>query len=245
MRIIGTGFGRTGTLSLKTALERLGFGPCHHMVDVFADPRQIRGWLAAATAPEVDWDRLLLGYESCVDGPTSVHWRRLAEHYPKAKVILTTRDPDRWVASMRRTLFAQRRRIESVPGRAAVLLSSLLGTDLAAFVRMVDTTLDARTFATAADREPERAIRLFHEHTARVVAAIPAGRLLVFDVADGWGPLCEFLEVPVPAEPFPRVNGASDFTRSGLGRPLPLLLRRTRDRAGHRTADRTREGSRR
>jgi hypothetical protein len=230
MQVIGTGFGRTGTLSLKTALERLGFGPCHHMVDVFAHPRQIRPWLAAATAREADWDRLLVGYESCVDGPTSAYWRQLADHYPKAKVILTTRDPERWLASMQRTLFAQRRRIESLPGRAAVLLSSLLGTDLAAFVRMVDTTLDARTFATAADREPERAVKLFQEHTARVVAAIPAGRLLVFDAAAGWGPLCEFLEVPVPDEPYPRVNNSSDFTRSGLGRPLPLLLRRTRRR---------------
>ncbi|MEN3536312.1 sulfotransferase family protein [Microbispora sp. ZYX-F-249] len=233
MQVIGTGFGRTGTLSLKTALERLGFGPCHHMVDVFDHPWQIRSWLAAATAREVDWDRLLLGYESCVDGPTSIYWRQLAEHYPKAKVILTTRDPDRWLTSMRRTLFAQRRRIESLPGRTAVLLSSLLRTDLAAFVGMVDTTLDARTFATPADREPERAIRLFEEHAARVIAAIPAERLLVFDAADGWNPLCAFLGVPVPDEPFPRVNGATDFTRSGLSRPLPLLLRRTR-RGGHR-----------
>lgn len=233
MQIIGTGFGRTGTLSLKMALERLGFGPCHHMVDVFAHPQQIRPWLAAATPREVNWDQLLVGYESCVDGPTSAYWQQLAGQYPKAKVILTTRDPDRWLASMQRTLFAQRRRIESLPGRAAVLLSSLLGTDLAAFVKMVDTTLDARTFATAADREPERAIKLFEEHAARVIAAVPAERLLVFAAADGWGPLCEFLEVPVPAEPFPRVNGTSDFTRSGLGRPLPLLLRRTR-RGGHR-----------
>jgi hypothetical protein len=233
MQVIATGFGRTGTLSLKTALERLGLGPCHHMVDVFAHPRQIRPWLSAATAREADWDRLLVGYESCVDGPTSAYWRQLAEHYPKAKVILTTRDPDRWLASMQRTLFAQRRRIDSLPGRAAVLLSTLLGTDLAAFVKMVDTTLDARTFATAADREPEKALRLFEAHAARVIAAIPAERLLVFDAADGWGPLCAFLEVPVPAEPFPRVNGTSDFTRSGLGRPLPLLLRRTR-RGGRR-----------
>ncbi|MEU4227744.1 sulfotransferase family protein [Nonomuraea sp. NPDC026600] len=233
MQIIGTGFGRTGTLSLKSALERLGFGPCHHMVDVFAHPQQIRPWLAAATPREVNWDHLLVGYESCVDGPTSAYWQRLAEYYPKAKVILTTRDPDRWLASMRRTLFAQRRRIESLPGRAAILLSSLFGTDLATFVKMIDSTLDARTFATPADREPERAVQLFAEHAARVVAAVPAERLLVFDVADGWGPLCEFLEVPVPAAPFPRVNGASDFTRSGLGRPLPLLLRRTR-RGEHR-----------
>ncbi|MDH2427105.1 sulfotransferase family protein [Sphaerisporangium sp. TRM90804] len=228
MRVIGTGFGRTGTLSLKTALERLGFGPCHHMVEVFRHPEQIRPFLHATRRESANWDDLLMGYESCVDGPTSAHWRRLAEHYPKAKVVLTVRDPRLWVASMHKTLFMQRRRMNSLPGRAAVALSSLLGTDLAAFVRMVDTTLDARTFATPADREPERAIELFEAHRERVVAAIPAERLLVFDVREGWAPLCDFLDVPVPDEPFPRVNGTSDFTQSGRGRAAPMLLRRTR-----------------
>ncbi|MFC4536181.1 sulfotransferase family protein [Sphaerisporangium dianthi] len=228
MHVIGAGFGRTGTLSLKTALEWLGFGPCHHMVEVFQHPEQIRSWREATGGRPANWDDLLVGYESCVDGPTSVHWRELAEHYPKAKIILTVRDPERWVASMNRTLFMQRRRMNSPAGRAAVLLSRLLGTDLAEFVRMVDTTLDAQTFRTRADREPGRAIELFKAHTEKVVAAIPPERLLVFDVADGWTPLCEFLGVPVPAAPFPRVNNTSDFTQSGRGRAAPMLLRRTR-----------------
>ncbi|GAA5049314.1 hypothetical protein HNP84_004304 [Thermocatellispora tengchongensis] len=230
MRVIGTGFGRTGTLSLKTALERLGFGPCHHMVEVFRHPEQIRAWLDAASGGPVDYDALLAGYASCVDGPASAHWRELAERYPEAKVVLTVRDPEQWLASMRRTLFMQRRRMDSLPGRAAIALSSLLGTDLAAFVRMVDATLDARTFARPADREPERAIALFRAHTERVAAAIAPERLLVFDVREGWAPLCAFLEVPVPDEPFPRVNDTSEFTRSGRGRAAPMLLRRTRRR---------------
>jgi hypothetical protein len=228
MHVIGTGFGRTGTLSLKTALERLGFGPCHHMVDVFRRPEQIRPWLAATTGGPVNWDDLLVGYESCVDGPTSAYWRELAEHYPKAKVVLTVRDPERWLASMEKTLFKQRERINSLPGRAALVLSSMLRTDLAAFVNMVDTTLDARTFKDPIDRTPERAIELFKAHTDRVVATVEPERLLVFDVRDGWAPLCEFLKVPVPPEPFPRVNNTSDFTTSGRGRTAPLLLRRTR-----------------
>jgi hypothetical protein len=228
MRVIGTGFGRTGTLSLKTALERLGFGPCHHMVDVFQRPEQIRPWLRAAKGRSVNWDDLLVGYESCVDGPTSAYWRELAEHYTKAKVILTVRDPERWLASMQKTLFRQRERMNSVPGRVAVLLSSLLGTDLAAFVKMVDTTLDARTFKSPIEREPQRAVELFNAHTDEVIATIEAERLLVFDVRAGWAPLCEFLDVPVPDEPFPRVNNTSDFTKSGRARPAPMLLRRTR-----------------
>lgn len=228
MRVFGTGFGRTGTLSLKTALERLGFGPCLHMADVFQHPELIRPLLGAARRRSVNWDELLVGYESSVDGPTSGHWRELAEHYPKAKFIHTVRDPERWLASMQRTLFMQRQRINSLPGRAAVALSTLLGTDLAAFVKMVDTTLDARTFRTPLEREPKRAIELFKAHTDEVVATIPAERLLVFDVSAGWAPLCEFLEVPVPAEPFPRVNNAADFAKSGRGRPGPLLLSRTR-----------------
>ncbi|MET8160517.1 sulfotransferase family protein [Sphaerisporangium sp. NPDC005289] len=229
MRVIGTGFGRTGTLSLKTALERLGLGPCHHMVDVFRHPGRIRPLLEAGLrhGRDVNWDDVLIGYESCVDGPTSAHWRALAEYYPKAKIVLTVRDPERWLDSMRGTLFMQRQRMNSLPGRAAVALSSLLGTDLAAFVKMVDTTLDARTFRTPADRAPERAIELFRAHTAEVVATIPAERLLIFDAREGWEPLCAFLEVPVPDEPFPRVNGGSEFTRTGRGRAAPLLLRRS------------------
>jgi hypothetical protein len=230
MRVIGNGFGRTGTLSLKLALERLGFGPCHHMVEVFRHPEQIRPWLAAAGPRRRpgDWDELLAGYRSCVGGPASTYWRELAEYYPKAKFVLTVRDPEQWLASMRRTLFMQRRRIDSLPGRVALALSTLLRTDLAAFVRMVDTTLDARTFKSPAERERERAIELFKAYADEVVTAIPAERLLVFDVGTGWGPLCAFLDVPVPDEPFPRVNGRSEFTRSGRGRPAPLLLRRTR-----------------
>jgi len=210
------------------ALERLGFGPCLHMVDVFRHPELIRPLLSAAGRRSVNWDELLVGYESSVDGPTSAYWRELAGQYPKAKFIHTVRDPERWLASMQRTLFMQRQRINSLPGRAAIAMSTLLRTDLASFVKMVDTTLDARTFKTPLEREPERAIKLFKAHTDEVVATIPAERLLVFDVSAGWAPLCDFLEVPVPAEPFPRVNNTSDFNQSGRGRPAPLLLRRTR-----------------
>ncbi|MCG5215104.1 sulfotransferase family protein [Streptosporangium sp. KLBMP 9127] len=228
MRVIGTGFGRTGTTTLTTALERLGFGPCLHSEVIFRHPELIRPLLSAVEGGTVKWDDVLAGYESCVGGPMTVRWRELAEYYPDAKFIHTVRDPERWLGSMRRTLFKRRGRLSSLPGRAAVLMSSVLGTDFAPMVKLIQTSLETQTFRSPAERTLERAIELFNAHTDQVVEAIPADRLLVYEVKSGWEPLCEFLAVPVPAEPFPRMNDTSVYTKSGLSQAVPLLLHRTR-----------------
>src|SRR5262245_9239072 len=183
MRVIGAGFGRTGTLSTKTALERLGFGPCHHMLEVINTPGQLRPWLRAAQG-DPDWDALLSGYNSTIDWPCAGYWKELAAHYPDAKVLLTVREPEKWLASMRATIVAQRLRGRSLSGRAMRRVSALLGTDLAVFGKVVRLTVDERVFGGHMGDE-EYMLKAFDAHIQEVQAAIPAGRLLVFDVRQG------------------------------------------------------------
>ncbi|MFC4533890.1 sulfotransferase family protein [Sphaerisporangium dianthi] len=226
MRVIGAGFGRTGTLTLKTALERLGLGPCHHMTEVFNNPGQIRRWLAVGRGRTSDWDSVLAGYRSCVDWPASAYWRELAEHHPEAKVVLTVRDPERWLESMRATILKQRERGSTLPGKMILRLSSLLGTDFAAYNEMVRLVVTDRVFDGRLN-DPAHMIRTFQTHIEAVKATIPSDRLLVFEVSQGWEPLCGFLDVPVPAEPFPRVNDTADFQSHTRSRVAPMLLRRS------------------
>src|SRR5690606_21852220 len=128
LSVIGAGFGRTGTLSLKLALEQLGFAPCHHMTEVFANPDQAATWLAAARGEAVDWDSLLEGYKASVDWPSCHFWRELAAHYPDAKVILSTRDPRRWYESISNTIFPAMKAAASdeEPVRSVMAMASYL-----------------------------------------------------------------------------------------------------------------------
>ncbi|MFF3442453.1 sulfotransferase family protein [Streptosporangium sp. NPDC002721] len=224
MRVIGAGFGRTGTLSLKTALERLGYGPCHHMKEVLERPEQIRRWLALAEGRPVSWEDLLEGYRSCVDWPSAAYWRELAGHFPEAKVVLTVRDPQRWLASMNATILARHGR--GLSGRAMRGLSSLLGTDLAAFAKMTRLTVQERVFGDCWG-DPARMLRVFQEHIDEVEAAMAPGRLLRFEVGQGWEPLCGFLGVAVPEGPFPTVNDSADFARGARTNLGAMLLRRS------------------
>ncbi|HEY9524033.1 MAG TPA: sulfotransferase [Thermopolyspora sp.] len=224
MRVIGAGFGRTGTLSLKLALERLGFGPCHHMTEVVDKPAQIHRWLDLAKGRPVGWDDLLGEYESCVDWPSAAYWRELAEHYPKAKVILTVRDADAWLASMNATILKSHKGSTLLKLMGPLL--SLLGSDLAAFRQMATLTVDQRVFGGHIN-DRERVLSTFQEHAREVRETIPPGRLLVFTVGQGWAPLCEFLDVPVPDEPFPRGNDAAAFAAHARTKVVPLLTRRS------------------
>jgi hypothetical protein len=232
MRVIGTGYGRTGTTSLEAALVQLGFGPCFNAADVFRNPKFIRPLLGAVEGGSTNWGDILAGYESLVSEPAAACWRELVAYYPKAKVVHTVRDPERWVDSIQRTLFRRRRHLNSLYGRAAVQVSAILGTDFAPLIRLFQRTLEARALEAVAERRPERAIELFQAHTDQVVEAIPADRLLIYEVGAGWGPLCEFLGVPVPADPFPRVSTSAQYTSDALGpfgaSAASLFLRRTR-----------------
>jgi hypothetical protein len=198
LEIVGAGFGRTGTLSLKQALERLGFGPCHHMIELVENLDQVELWTRVAHDGTADWDEVYRGYRSTVDWPGVRYWRELTSHFPQAKVILTLRDPKRWYESATESIY-----------RAATLTDSDPQTArMRQFVRQLIWEGD---FGGRFD-DAEHAIKVFNEHNEAVRREIPADRLLVFDVREGWEPLCAFLGVPVPDEPFPHANDRQAFT---------------------------------
>ena len=197
--VVGTGFGRTGTLSLKLALERLGFGPCHHMIELFENPEQIPLWARAAQDGTADWDAVYRGYRSTVDWPGARFWREITGHFPHARVILTVRDPERWYESAAESIY--RGASASVPETDPVI------RQMRQVVRQVvwDGEFGGR-FSDA-----EHAIKIFNEHNKAVRQEIPADRLLVLEISQGWEPLCDFLGVPVPDEPFPHSNDRQAF----------------------------------
>lgn len=198
LSVIGAGMGRTGTYSLNIALEILGFGPCHHMDDVNRSQDQKAFWRAAGRGKRSDWDTAYEGFRSAVDWPTAYFWRELAAFYPDAKVILTRRSPESWYKSMLGTLM-------EVAGP---------GADPNSFgVAIVhDRILGGRVDDAA------HCMEVFERHNADVIAAIAPERLLVFQSTDGWPPLCAFLGVATPEQPYPATNSTEEFRAHFLGR---------------------------
>jgi len=195
VKIIGAGFGRTGTLSLKYALERLGYAPCYHMFEVVDRPDRLQAWLNLGAGARPDWDRMFDGYQAAVDWPASAYWRELVDAYPDAKVILTDRDPERWYDSIDKTLYRQylRVRAEGTP-----------------FARMVGPLIWEGIFEGRFE-DRRATVARFQRHIAEVADRVSADRLLVYRTGQGWDPLCRFLGVPVPDEEFPRSNDSSAF----------------------------------
>ena len=206
LQVIGAGFGRTGTLSLKHALEQLGFSKCHHMMEVFANPGQAAQFLAAAQGRAVDWDALFDGYRAMVDWPGCHFWKELMAHYPAAKVILSVRSPESWYASASETIF---RAMNMSAG-------TQVPPEVASQREMAREIVVNQTFGGRLD-DREYCIRIYEEHVARVQREVPPGRLLVFEAAQGWAPLCGFLGVPEPATPYPRINTRDEFLERILG----------------------------
>lgn len=209
MKLIGAGLPRTGTLTQKVALEMLGLGPCYHMVSVLADLSQAQLWQRALEG-DISFSEIFDGYGSTVDWPGGYFYRELMEAYPDAKVLLSVREPESWERSMRDTVWAVRN------GESLVrLLSSAqahVNPQWAAFLQMIDDLLwrDRGTFASSHE-DSEELIDAMHRHEEAVKATVPSDRLLVWSVIEGWEPLCEFLDVPVPDVPFPHVNDSKEF----------------------------------
>jgi len=197
LEVIGSGLGRTGTKSLQSALDMLGFGPCYHMLEVFRDrARNVPLWIGAGEG-RPDWETIFEGYRSAVDLPAATYWRELAARYPDAKIIHTVRDPEAWFESTQATIFRP-------DGVAATQIST--GGPLAHFFR---SFLDPDLI----DHMHDRAFLLdyFRRHSEEVKAAIAPQRLLIYEVGSGWEPLCNFLKVPVPEEPYPFQNTRAEF----------------------------------
>jgi hypothetical protein len=207
LKIIGAGFGRTGTLSLKYALEQLGFGRCYHMTETLEHPEHDRKWLALARGESTDWRGILDHYSSTVDWPSVMLWKELISACPNSKVILTMRDPVDWYQSAQDTIFARMREF------AAVLASAdadRIDTVRREHMLMVNAVVVERTFGGNLDKA--RAIEVFNAHNNEVKRVVPRERLLVHESCQGWEPLCAFLGVPPPASaPYPRVNTTEEF----------------------------------
>jgi hypothetical protein len=207
IKVLGVGVGRTGTLSLKAALERLGFGPCFHGRHVLDHPDRLPLWLAAAAGEPVDWSAVLAGYQSSVDWPGAAFWRPLIAAYPEARVILTVRDEQGWYDSVHKTIY---RMFGYGPEdeRVAEARHVVPGLDVfTAFHRTMiwDGFFDGRF----ADRD--HAVRAYRRHNEAVMDGVPPERLLVIAPGAGWEPLCRFLDVPVPDEPYPHLNDPEKF----------------------------------
>lgn len=193
LEVIGAGYGRTGTLSLKLALEQLGFGPCFHMSEAIANPVCIPSWVEAANG-RPDWERLFAGYRATVDHPGCAFYSELAAAYPRAKVVLTVRNPNDWFDSTQATVFSPKMRERVAdPLFKEFLTRTVWG--------LFGDGIDDREYMVAA----------FERRIAEVERTIASERLLIFEASQGWEPLCNFLEVPVPATPFPRVNSRAEM----------------------------------
>jgi hypothetical protein len=192
LKIIGAGMGRTGTASLKVALEKLGIGRCYHMSEVLKNPQWTNDWINVAEG-NVNWDKIFRGYSATVDNPGCNYWKELARYYPDAKVILTIRDANSWFDSTNET-------IHSVEFAGFIKNSP--------FGEMVQKTIWDAMENHMQDRE--YMVEFFTKRTAEIINTLAQERLLVYQIGDGWEPLCEFLGVPVPNFDFPRINSRDE-----------------------------------
>lgn len=209
MKLIGAGLGRTGTKSLQDALQTLGFNPCYHMTEFLEHPEHAKGWMAAADNQPVDWKHFLRNYQASVDFPGCAYYKEMMVAFPDAKVLLSVRDPEAWYESCRNTIF----KITQVfPVALARKLMPWL--PFAAPGRIASRMIWQQTFDNRfADKA--YALEVFHRHIEEVKQYVKPERLLVFDVKEGWEPLCRFLEVPVPKDkPFPRLNDTQEFQQN-------------------------------
>jgi hypothetical protein len=190
LRIIGAGVGRTGTHSLKLALERLLGGRCYHMLEILERPDDIPKWIAATKGDLPDWPGMFDGYVATVDEPSTAFWRDLMLAYPQAYVLLSYRDADDWWQSASRTIMRAHREQPAGP-----------------FRDLLDALTDHAPFA----RDERDAKAAYEAHNAAVREGVPPDRLIVWQPGDGWDPICSALELPVPDEPFPHVNTTREF----------------------------------
>jgi sulfotransferase family protein len=215
VKVIGAGFGRTGTSSLKGALEELGFGPCYHMSDVFENPGHADFWRAAWRGEPVDWDGVLGSYEAAVDWPACTFYAELMERHPDAKVLLSVRDPEKWYESTRSTIYELGRISAGSPFSRlgfALLSRLVFGRFKTGQGPMTEEIVWQGTFDGKFE-DKHHAVGVFDRHNEQVRRRVPKEQLLIYEVKEGWGPLCEFLGVEEPDKPFPHLNDAAQMRR--------------------------------
>ena len=197
--VIGAGFGRTGTMSLKLALEQLGFGPCYHMEEVFKNPSHLPVWHEAVDGSPPDWQVFLEGYGSAVDWPSTHFWRELHDTFPGSKVILPLRSAESWWESYSATIMKFLQIVLSDPTNLAYSQSELCR-------KMIGEQCFGSHY-----EDRDAAIAAYEKRANDVRDYVSPERLLEYKLGSGWEPICEFLSVPIPASPFPRSNQRDDF----------------------------------
>jgi len=200
LKIIGAGYGRTGTLSLKLALETLGYQKCYHMTEV-ARSMHFGKWNKKLSGEDIPWEEFFQGYQATVDWPTTTYYKELASYYPDAKVILTVRDFDKWYLSMMNTIYAM------------YISSPKWISYLTGMKKMMDNMLWDTEFQGKFENK-EHTRMIFEKHIEEVKRIVPNEKLLIFNVSEGWEPLCSFLDVSVPDIPFPRTNETAKMQRN-------------------------------
>jgi len=199
LKVLGAGLGRTGTMSLKLALEQLLNGRCYHMLELFQNLHEhVPYWQAAAKGEAIDWDKIYGDYVAAVDEPTSLMWETLIDVYPEALVILSVRDPDSWWRSANATIMEVKRMAPPPEEPDRQIWHDMI------------MTLYRRQYPGGTD-DGEAAKAAFSEHIRQVKATVPAERLLVWQASEGWQPICDALGLPVPDEPFPHSNTREEF----------------------------------
>ncbi len=208
MRLIGAGLPRTGTLSQKVALEMLGLGPCYHMVNVLGDLDEVPKWQRALEG-EADWAEVLGGFQATVDWPGAFFYRDLVDAYPQAKVLLSVRDGDAWAQSMQDTIWGVL--YGDILIKHLSEAQALVNPRWGAYIDLMREMWRRSGLIYGQEADLEWMAAAMGRYHAEVQRNIPAERLLVWSPGDGWEPLCEFLEVPVPDMPFPHLNDTKTF----------------------------------
>ena len=216
MKVLGAGFGRTGTMSLKIALEKLGIGPCYHMREVISHPSHIKIWYDISRGEHPNWDRLFSGFNSAVDIPVCLFYEELVNKFPDAKFILTLRDFDTWYKSTANTIYKVPTMLPGWFKRVVYPIRMFIEMQ----VILIWVGLFKNNFS---DRESTELV--YNEHIESVKKTISADKLLIYRINEGWGPLCEFLNVEKPETPFPKVNDTAEMLRNfAIVKSLPYVL---------------------
>lgn len=209
LKVIGAGWGRTGTESLKKALEILGFGKCYHAFELIKDGKRIEYWEQLARGEKPDYEQLFKGYQSAVDFPAAIYYKEFMEQYPDAKVILSYRDAESWFESASKTI------LKPLPSFLLPMsrLIGLFNKNISYFPRTyaIMINLIHNKFFQGKTDDREFMMNLYNQWVEEVKKTVPPEKLLVFEAREGWEPLCRFLDVPVPTVPYPRGNDSGQF----------------------------------
>lgn len=223
MRVIGAGLPRTATTTQMFALEQLGFGPCYHMRDLLADLETGLPLWERVAEGDPDWERIFGEARSTVDWPSARYYPELMNYFPDAKVLLSIRGGEEWARSMQQTvwgIFHGDSVIHHMCAARAVL--DPLWMRYATLMRHL--TWEDGVGALAGDTSSEAGlIAVMDRWNATVQSAVAAERLLVWNPSEGWEPLCQFLEVPMPTEPLPRLNDTTSFREGIIGGALDVV----------------------